>query len=158
MPSSPPNKSSPNPARISKLNRCSARCLSALRFFTRLQDGHRTSKTPVFSKTPFFTLLLPYFHPTFTLPPNRHHRFRPQRRRFRPLHSSLSKIGSSGADKRRRETVFFFNKLDFHSGFTPDLPRICPASVDFMMNDGKLARMAPMLSLTHQSFLQRWHS
>ncbi len=52
------NSSCPRPA---------ANPLRHLRFFTRQRHGRRTSKTPVFSKTPIFTLLLPYSYPTFTL-------------------------------------------------------------------------------------------
>ena len=115
----------PLPVGLSKINRPIGPRRSTLRFFTRQQHGHRTSETPAFSKTPIFTLLLPYFHPTFTLPHNRHHRFRRLTRPFR-LNSSVAKTGTGVLNQSR--AARFFKSRCFHPGFTLDSPRICPAS------------------------------
>jgi len=86
-------------------------------------------KSLFFSKSPNFTLLLPYFHPTFTLPPNRHHRFRPQTRRLRPIRSCVAELGPAEfSTSNQRRAARFFKNTNFHPGFTPDSPRIYPAS------------------------------
>ena len=97
------------------------------------------AKTRVFLKSPFFTLLLPYSYPTFTLPPNRHHRFRPRRRH--PLHSFRCRKNwvqrSCQPEPRSRA---FFQKAQFspriYPGFTPDSPCIARRSGTFCPFNG----------------------
>ena len=90
-----------------------------------LAAGNRCIGNACFFKKPDFyptpTLLLPYFHPTFTLPHNRHHRFRPQSRRFHSIRSCVAEIGSGGVVNQRRAARFSKAPV-----FTPDLPWIHP--------------------------------
>jgi len=137
---------------------------SALRFFTRQQHGHRMSKTPVFSKTPIFTLLLPYFHPTFTLPPNRHHRVSASE--SLPRHSFLCGRNWDWRSRQPAPRRALFQKPQFppriHPGFTPDLPcipspsaRFRPPHVAILLPVVPLANFQILPQIVQQTLLKR---